>query len=158
MSRSGLDFKIAIPPSGNNLFENVKRTKKAFLRAANGIRADRKFMAMGSRRMTDEYKAWREEQGWEMMTQIAEIRRRGTKTGAETVFEVPVVVQATVPYDENRDLDNYWKATLDLLRHVHVIPDDNMKWVQGLNIIPGPADQDGCLIHIEPVAATYGPE
>ena len=34
----------------------------------------------------------------------------------------------TVPYRSNSDLDNYWKATKDLLKDMQVIVDDSMRY------------------------------
>ena len=34
----------------------------------------------------------------------------------------------TVPYRSNADLDNYWKATKDLLKDMQVIVDDSMRY------------------------------
>lgn len=65
---------------------------------------------------TPRYKAWQQAAGKEL---IAQGRVR---------FLGQVRLKMAVPYRANADLDNYWKATKDLLKSMQVIVDDSMKF------------------------------
>lgn len=65
---------------------------------------------------TQRYKTWERAAGNELIAQ------------GRVMFPGQVRLTMAVPYRANSDLDNYWKATKDLLKSMRVIVDDSMKF------------------------------
>ena len=94
-------LQLPVPPSTNHLFATFK----------------------GRRIITREYKAWRENAGWEIVTQ-----RPKAVTG-------PVSITLYLPFIPNRDADNFLKPALDLLVTHKLIQSDAMKCVKRLLVL-----------------------
>lgn len=88
-----------IPPSTNAMYAN---------RSQNG---------KNGRVKTAEYQKWRQIAALEIMIQ----RNQWPVQSIESEF----AICAVWPYNGKRDLDNYWKPTLDLLQWMKVIRNDN---------------------------------
>ena len=104
--------------------------------------------------LSSDYVAW-------IVSALAELNRQGiTAADVETLGPPPYKVSVTVQpgptgnrgWRMSRDLDNLWKALLDLLaKRSRVLPSDNSKTIQALALEIGPeAEKAGVVVTIEP--------
>jgi crossover junction endodeoxyribonuclease RusA len=95
-------IELPVPPSVNNLFINCER----------------------GRFISPNYACWKSDAGWSLVQQKPQ------------KFMTPVAVCMTIVGGKNfpiiRDLDNCWKAVLDLLKQHCIIPGDSVVWVRRL--------------------------
>lgn len=104
-----LTFDVSIPPSTNHLFATRKGGK--------------------GRIKTKAYTLWRNTAGWEINTQRMSVANAGLGLpGAAPASVYILVPRAEV--NSARDLDNMTKPILDLLVHMKVLEDDNIRHVE----------------------------
>ena len=104
------EFTIPLPPSANNL--NTRGGKNTY--------------------NTKRYKDWKKAAG----LTVNALRPR------PRMFEVPVAIHLTCGLAPNRpgrpcDIDNFIKPTVDLLREMRILVDDNIKHVHHVHRRPG---------------------
>lgn len=105
-----MKFALPLAPSTNNLFFNARH---------------------GGRVPTKRYETWRRTAGAELNVQRSEFKGKGV--------ELPIkengFVCLLIPLVATFDLDNRFKATLDLLVSHYILVDDNMKVVRSLQAV-----------------------
>lgn len=108
----------------------------------------------GNVHLSSDYVAW-------ISAALAELYRQGiTAADVDTLGPPPYRISVTVHpgpkgdkgWRMSRDLDNLWKALLDLLaKRAGLIPGDNSATIQALGIELGPeAERAGIVVTIEP--------
>jgi Holliday junction resolvase RusA-like endonuclease len=105
-----MKFALPLAPSTNNLFFNARH---------------------GGRVPTKKYKTWRLTAGAELNVQRSELKGQGV----ELPIEQDGFVCLFIPFVATFDLDNRFKATLDLLVSHDILVDDNMKVVKSLQAV-----------------------
>lgn len=85
-------------------------------------------------RLSPEYRAWKVAAGWEAKTQLVGVKQIMGK----------FAIKIEVPEKQHRDLDNNFKALLDLCQAVGAIKDDKFAMeIHGYKV-----DREGALIEI----------
>jgi Holliday junction resolvase RusA-like endonuclease len=112
-----LRFRCAIPPSANALW-----------------RLGRRQGGRGRLYRDPAYGAWLQAE----CLQLRVGRRR-----VRTPCRVSVIILGGEGWPESRDIDNLWKATLDLVRHAGIIPDDSVRHVRGVSAEYVPPETPG---------------
>ncbi|NBV59714.1 MAG: RusA family crossover junction endodeoxyribonuclease [Rhodobacteraceae bacterium] len=118
-----MKLQLPIPPSVNHIF-----------------RATRRGTVYRSKKYVDWHHA-------------AELMAHATKKGKvpPPPFNIIMNILGGSGWRKDRDLDNCWKPVLDLLQHLHIIPEDNCQTITSLTVTyqkgcGGPAE---CHVHIK---------
>ena len=117
-------FMLPIAPSTNNLYAN-----------SSG----------GGRHKTKEYEAWLTHAGLELNAQRSQFKRGGITLPIPP--DKPAIVVIFLPLLEQADLDNRFKATLDLLKTHEIIVDDKMKYLRNVQACVD-VDMDLSRMHV----------
>jgi hypothetical protein len=106
-------FTIPTPPSTNTLTRNVSARER--------IAAMRRGINLRGRVKTEDYRAWREDAGWEVKRQMQPLPH----------FPGPFLLYIDLP--GNIDIDNV-KAVPDFLRWLGIIEDDSREYMREINV------------------------